>query len=128
MQKYNKNGILVGLRRSEYGFLIEVKMMGELIHKDYALALPILENTIKRIYTPEIKILVDGRSLKNITSMTSWQNIHFGMKYHKNEFAKLAYIGQKCHEKLSLKFSSLFKNGELEFFEKHNDAVRWLEK
>lgn len=128
MQQYDSNGILVGLKRNEYGFYVEVKMIGKLLHKDYLLALPVLKDALGRVYDPEIKILVDGRKLNKRTSITSWHNINFGMKYHKNEFAKLAYIGKRYHEKLLVRFSHWFTNGDVEFFEKYKDAVRWLEK
>jgi len=128
MQQYDSNGILVGLRQNEYGFYVEVKMIGKLVHKDYLFALPVVEDTLKRVYDPNIKILIDGRKLDESTSMTSWHNINIGMKYHKNEFSKLAYIGKRYHEKLLIRFSHWFTNGEIKFFDKYNDAVRWLEK
>jgi len=47
---------------------------------------------------------------------------------HGKEFSKLAIVGNKPWEKYLSKIADWFVTGEVEYFEKYQEAVNWLEK
>ena len=127
MERYDISGILIGLRRSDYGFYVEIKMIGNIIYKDCVLALPILEDVIKRVYDPGIKILVDARKFSGSKVLTMWFDLLCSIKYCDKKFEKVAYLDRYGEKKISSKISATLLKGKIKSFDGYTNALKWLE-
>ncbi len=121
----NKHGFTVGLNRIEEQYILTIKVVGTLKDEDYKVMVPILDNIIRSIKNPKVKVFVDGLDLDGWEIKAAWDDLKFGLK-HGNDFSKIAFLGNKKWERLSAKIGSWFYPGEMKYFENEAEAIYWL--
>ncbi len=124
-RKSEEHGISIGINQINNIFYIKMEFKGTLTHKDYEIMIPIIEDTIKNVPHPKLKILVNALHLKGWELEAAWDDLKFGLKHNK-EFDKIAYVGTKTWEEYGVKLSSWFLSGEMKFFENEHSAKEWL--
>jgi len=125
MNTVKEHGISVGISRiGEYVYM-QMSITGKLEHEDYVLMVPMLENAIAGIQKPKIEVLVDATDFEGWALEAAWDDLKFGMK-HKDEFTKIAFVGNKKWEEYGIKVSNWFMSGEMRYFEDINAAKEWI--
>lgn len=117
------HGFKVGIRRYDSETLIEVEMIGRLTHEDYQYAVPLMESGIKG--ADSVKMLADLRHLEGWGLHAAWDDFKFGLE-HRNDFTKIALVGDQKWIEWSAKLSKHLVTGEIKYFEKMEDAVAWI--
>ncbi len=127
MQKYTEHGISIGINRVEDQFFIKLKIDGTLTHKDYEIMIPMIDNAIKGIDHPQIKILVDALDFNGWDARAMWDDLKFGLS-HFELFTKIAFVGDKKWEEHAVKIANWFMIGDIEYFDNMKDAIVWINK
>ena len=125
MSDYTEHGIPVGINRVNDTFFIKLKINGKLTHEDYKLMIPIIENAIKGVEKPEIKVIVDAIDFDGWDMEALWDDLKFGLG-HIELFDKIAFVGNKKWEEYAIKISNWFMIGDIEYFQNMDDARDWL--
>ncbi|MCK5293328.1 MAG: STAS/SEC14 domain-containing protein [Arcobacteraceae bacterium] len=125
MLEFNEHGISIGISRIDGTFFMKLTIDGTLKHSDFEIMTPLIENAIKGIDDPKIKVLVDARNFKGWEAQALWDDFKFGMEYEEL-FTKIAFIGNKQWEEYSIKIANWFMITDIEYFENMKDAVNWL--
>ena len=120
-----KHGFIVGLNRIDDEFIITMKAIGTLKDEDYKIMVPILDDLIKAVKDPKVKVFVDATDLEGWELKAGWDDFKFGLK-HGNEFSKIAFVGNKKWEEHAAKIGSWFFPGEIKYFESEPEALFWL--
>ena len=120
-----EHGISVGINQHNETFYIKMSIKGTLTHEDYKIMIPVIEDTIKNVPHPKLKILVNALELDGWELEAAWDDLKFGLKHNK-EFEKIAYVGHKTWEEYGIKLSNWFVSGELKYFEGESSAKEWL--
>ncbi len=120
-----KHGISIGVERINDDFYITVKAIGRLTHDDYTFMTPVLEEAMKEVKQPRVKLFFDGTEFEGWEPRAAWDDFRLGMK-HGNQFSKVAMVGNKKWEKLAAVVGSWFIKGEMEYFEDSSVALEWL--
>ncbi|NVJ53523.1 MAG: STAS/SEC14 domain-containing protein [Campylobacteraceae bacterium] len=123
----SKNGLSIGLQRTNTKVYLYLKAVGTLTHEDYEKLTPMLENTLKQIEDPKIKALIDCSELNGWEIQAAWDDLKIGLK-HGSEFDKVAIITNRTWIEVGAKVSTWFINGQIQTFEKEDDAINWLSK
>ncbi len=121
-----EHGLTFGITRYDGDFYMNIRIKGKLTHEDYQLMVPMLEQAIKDVKNPHIKVLVDMRKFKGWELRAAWDDMKLGIK-HNQEFSKIALLGNKNWEKLAAKVTNWFSCGEVEYFENKAKALSWLQ-
>lgn len=121
-----EHGIGIALKRIGGTLFVEMALMGKLTHGDYAQFVPMIDNAMKG--TPDIKMnmLVDLRQLEGWELEAAWDDFRFGLN-HRNDFEKLAIVGNAAWQKIAAKLSGWFVSGETRYFGDKEAALAWLE-
>ena len=127
MQNYIEHGISIGIKRTKDNFFIKLKINGKLTHEDYEMMMPMIDNAIKGIEQPQIKLLVDAIDFDGWDAHAIWDDLKFSFG-HIDLFEKIAFVGNKKWEKYAIKISNWFMIGDVEFFDNINDAIDWIDK
>lgn len=117
------HGFKVGIKRYDGETLIEVEMVGRLTHEDYQYAVPLMESAIKG--SDSVKMLADLSHLEGWELRAAWDDFKFGLE-HRNDFAKIALVGDQKWVEWSANLSKYLMQGEIKHFEKVADALDWL--
>lgn len=125
MKKEIEQGISIGINKSEDTFFIKLTINGRLTHEDYEIMIPMIENAIKGIDRPQIKLLVDALDFDGLDIHAIWDDIKFSLT-HLELFKKIAFVGNKKWEKEAIKISNWFMIGDIEYFENMGDAIDWI--
>ena len=127
MSKNIEHGISIGINRVEDTFFIKLKINGTLTHEDYKMMLPMIENAIKDVEQPNIKVLVDAIDFDGWEMEALWDDLKFSLG-HIELFNKIAFVGNKKWEEHAIKISNWFMIGDIEYFENIDDAINWINK
>ena len=125
MSDYTEHGISVGINRVNDTFFIKLKINGKLTHEDYKLMIPIIENAIKGVEEPEIKVIVDAIDFDGWDMEALWDDLKFSLG-HIELFDKIAFVGNKKWEEYAIKISNWFMIGDIEYFQNMEDARNWI--
>ncbi len=125
MIKNAEHGISIGISRIENQFFIKLKIDGTLTHKDYEMMIPMINNAIKEIEQPKIKLLVDAQNFKGWEARALWDDLKFSIG-HLELFTKIAFVGSRKLEDYAIKISNWFMIGDIEFFDNMKDALIWI--
>ena len=123
--KIKEHGIGIAIKRSKKRLFIELTMIGKLKHKDYETFVPIIDRALKKANKLEVDLLVDMRRFSGWELLAAWDDMKFGIKY-RNSFDKMAIVGKKKWEELSMKMFQYFMGGEMKFFKNRDKALAWL--
>ena len=109
------------------GRRVFVKASGKLTDADYKALIPQLEGTIDK-YGP-IRLLVDMGEFEGIELRAAWDDFAFGLK-HWNDFERMALVGDKRWEELSVKAFNCLTKGDIRYFDlaDGNLARAWIEE
>jgi len=124
--KIVKHGISIGINRVNDEFLITFKAIGKLTHKDYEIITPMIENALKGINKPKVKMLVDIQDFNGWEARAAWDDFKIGVDIG-FDFDKIAIFGS--HNKLidyTVKVSSWFLNESIQEFTSEKEAIDWL--
>ena len=121
-----EHGLSYGISRINNDFFMNMKIVGKLTHADYEMIIPMLENSIKDVGDPNIKIIVDMTDFEGWEMRAAWDDFKLGVK-HNHEFSKIALIGNKKWEELMAKVSNWFISGDIQYFENRQDGLSWLD-
>ncbi len=125
MSELIKHGLSIGINRIENNFFVKLTIEGTLTHEDYDVMLPMIENAIKGIDKPHIKLLVDATLFNGWELRAMWDDLKFGLT-HLTLFTKIAFVGHKKWEEYAIKISNWFMIGEIEYFETMDEALYWI--
>ena len=125
MQECSEHGISVGINKIEDIFFMKLKIDGVLTHKDYELMVPMIENAIKGVNEPQIKLLIDAVNFNGWETEALWDDLKFSLD-HLELFSKIAFVGNKQWEEYAIKISNWFMIGDIEYFETMDDAINWI--
>ena len=122
-----RHGISIGVNRINDSFYVGIKAIGKLTHEDYEFMTPVLEDALKEVKAPKIKVIFDGTEFEGWNAHAAWDDFKLGMKHNK-EFSKIAFVGNKPWEKVAAKVGGWFVKGEIKYFEDYDAAVDWVEE
>ena len=102
-------------------------MLGKLTHEDYETFVPLIDRALKEAKGLEVDLLVDMRHFRGWEWLAAWDDMKFGLK-HRNSFDKMAIVGDKKWEEVSVKMFSHMMKGKSKFFKDRQKALEWLLK
>jgi len=126
-KKSKEHGIGIAIKRNKKRLFIEIAMLGKLTHEDYKIFVPMIDKALKEVKGLEVDILVDMREFTGWEILAGWDDMKFGIK-HRNTFDKMAIIGNKKWEELSVKMMKHLMKGKSKFFKEREKALFWLLK
>jgi len=122
-----EHGIGIAIKRNKKRLFIELSMIGKLKHEDYQVFVPMIDRALKEAKDLEVDLLVDMRDFTGWELLAGWDDLKFGLK-HGNAFDKMAIVGNKKWEELSVKMMSHMMKGKTKFFKEREKALSWLLK
>lgn len=123
--KTERHGLSIGIERSGDEFFLSLKAQGTLTHNDYLIITPMIDSALESVKSPKVKVLIDGTELDGWEARAAWDDLKIGLK-HGNEFEKIAIYGNKKWQQLAAKVGAWFVAGEIKYFDKSADAIKWL--
>ena len=123
--KIKEHGISVAIKKANDKLFIELTMIGKLTHEDYETFVPMIDKALKESKNLEADILVDMREFKGWKLRAAWDDMKFGIKY-RNKFKKMAVVGDKKWEELSIEMMDHLSKGKMKFFKDRDKALNWL--
>ncbi len=125
--KIKEHGIGIAIKRAQKRLFIEVTMIGKLTHEDYEVFVPLIDKALKEAKGLEVDMLVDMRKFEGWELKAAWDDMKFGLKY-RNAFDKMAIVGDKKWEEISVKMFAHMMKGKTKFFKDRQKALAWLLK
>ena len=122
-----EHGISIAVKRNKKRLFIEIGLHGKLTHEDYAVFVPIVDKALKEAKGLEADLLVDMREFTGWEMLAAWDDLKFGLK-HRNDFRKMAIMGEKKWEEVSLQMMSHLMKGKVKHFKKRVKALAWILK
>lgn len=110
VRKVNKNNV------------VSITASGTLTKEDYSQLLPEIELMLQ-----QHKVFHFYITLENFTGFEAnalWENIKFDYKY-KDQYGKIAIVGEKKWEEWGAKFSKLFFDAEIKYFYEEDAIIAW---
>jgi len=123
--RITRKGLSIGISLIDEDVYVELRAIGKLTHRDYEILVPMLEEAIKEVSDPSIKILVDAREFEGWEPRAAWDDVRLGMKYRK-EFSRIAIVGNKPWEKYAASVAKWFTSGDAQYFEDMDEALEWI--
>lgn len=123
--KSDVHGINVDVECIDDQFFVTVKATGTLTHDDYVEMTPVIDEALKTINTPKVRVLVDMTDFEGWEFRAAWDDFKFGLS-HGSDFERIALYGHQDWQLSAAKVGSWFIGGEIRSFEDHDDAVHWL--
>ena len=123
--KIETHGLSIGIERLNNEFLLRLKAVGKLTHEDYEVITPMIDSALGAVKEPQVKMLIDGTEWEGWELRAAWDDFKLGLK-HGNEFTKVAIYGNKNWQQIAAKIGSWFISGEVQYFERFETAINWL--
>ncbi|MEA3417825.1 MAG: STAS/SEC14 domain-containing protein [Campylobacterota bacterium] len=125
MEKIKEHGIGIAIKRNRQRLFIELTMLGKLTHEDYQIFVPMIDKALKKAKDLETDLLVDMRGFKGWELSAAWDDMKFGVK-HRNDFTRMAIVGDKKWEEVSIGMMKHLTKGKMKFFKERDKALSWL--
>ena len=122
-----EHGIGIAVMRTKKRVFVELSMLGKLTHEDYKTFVSIIDKALKEAKGLEVDLLVNMRGFIGWELLAGWDDMKFGLK-HRNAFDKMAIVGNKKWEEISVKMMGHLMKGKSKFFKKREKALSWLLK
>jgi len=122
-----RHGLSIGIERVDNSFYLSLKAIGKLTHQDYQVITAMIDAAVKEVTEAKIKALFDVTEMEGWELRAAWDDFKLGLK-HGSEFEKIAIYGNKHWQEIIANIGSWFISGEIEYFEKHQQAVDWLDE
>jgi len=126
-KRLKEHGIGIAIKRNKKRLFIELTMLGKLKHEDYQIFVPMIDSALKETQGLEVDLLIDMRGFRGWEFLAGWDDLKFGIK-HGNDFDKMAIVGNKKWEELSVKMMRHIMKGKSKFFKEREKALSWLLK
>jgi len=120
-----RHGLSIGIERIDSDIYLSMKAIGKLTHEDYQIITPMIDSALEGVDSPKAKVFLDASEFEGWELRAAWDDYKMGMK-HKNDFDKIAIVGNKKWLEISAKVGSWFMSGEIKYFESSDDAMHWL--
>lgn len=120
-----RHGISIGVARINSESILVLKATGKLTHEDYQAITPVLESSLKGVFSKHIKMLVDITEFSGWELRAAWDDFRLGMTIGL-DIEKIAIYGDKNWQELASKVGSWFISGDMASFGNYQDAVEWL--
>ena len=104
---------------------VEIVLYGKLHHRDYEVMIPVIERAIEAAGERKPDLLVDMRAFEGWSFEAALDDLKFGLKI-RNAFHRMAVVGDKKWEEISVELFDHFSEGEMRFFEDYYAALDWL--
>ena len=104
------------------GNLFELTATGTLDHSDYERVLPTIE---KAADEDDLRMLIALRDFSGWSPRAIVDDLQFDVA-HRNDFKRIAIVGEKKLEEWVTKLSKPFFSGEVKFFEQEARARTWV--
>ena len=121
------HGLSIGIENTGNEFFLKMKAVGKLTHEDYEVITPMIDSALDSVKDPKVKAIIDGTEMEGWELRAAWDDFKIGLK-HGNEFEKIAIYGNKNWQEIAAKVGSWFITGEVEYFDRYEDALAWLSK
>jgi len=125
--KIEEHGVSVAIKRQKKRLFMEMRLFGKLTHEDYKVFVPLVDKAFREAKGLEVDILVDMRDFRGWKPRAAWDDMVFGMKLRK-AFDKMAVVGDKKWEEVSVRMMSHLVKGKMKFFKNRRRALEWLLK
>jgi|SaaInl4_135m_RNA_FD_contig_21_1818897_length_631_multi_8_in_0_out_0_1 hypothetical protein len=105
---------------------LAIKVSDKLTHEDYEKHfIPMLEEHITK--HGKVNIFIEAENFQGWEWEAAWDDFKTGIK-HRNEFKKVAIVGDKAWEKWLSKTVGLFMDAEVKYFthDQREEAVKWV--
>jgi len=122
---HQEHGLSIGISRINKNLFLNFCVTGKLTHEDYKIITPMIDDAVKNIDNPSIKVLVDLREFEGWEPRAAWDDFQLGIKYGR-QFNKMAIVGNKTWEKMAASIGNWFTGGESAYFEDKESALLWL--
>lgn len=120
-----KHGLSIGIERVDNDFFLSLKAVGKLTHEDYETITPMIDAALEGVKEPKVKVLIDGTEMEGWELRAAWDDFKLGLK-HGSEFDKIAIYGNKNWQEITAKIGGWFISGEVQYFERYDEALAWL--
>lgn len=121
----NTHGFSIGVDRVNNDVFLSLKAKGTLTHQDYLTISPVIDSALAEVKHPKVNVFIDGTELNGWEIRAAWDDLKLGLK-HGNEFKKIAIYGNKGWQEVAGKVAKWFINGDSQFFEDKEEAMKWL--
>ncbi|MCL1044950.1 STAS/SEC14 domain-containing protein [Shewanella electrodiphila] len=119
------HGFSIGIERINSDVFLSLKAKGTLTHQNYLTITPIIDSALAEVDHPKVKVFIDGTELDGWEMRAAWDDLKLGLK-HGNEFEKIAIYGNKGWQEVAGKIAKWFIQGDSQFFEDKDKALKWL--
>jgi len=99
------------------------KVTGKLEADDYKYFRPKLEKLLEK--EGPLSLLIKLEDFEGWTAQAAWEDMKIGFK-HRNDFLRIAIVGNSIWEKLMAGFGDLFTDIEVQYFDDESNALEWL--
>lgn len=96
---------------------------GRLTKEDYEQALPKMEELLEK--HGRLRFLIKLENFSGFEPAALWEDLRFDFK-HRDEYGKIAIVGDKKWEEWGTKISKPFFESEVKFFEDEDKAEAWV--
>lgn len=120
-----EHGISVAIKRNKKRVFIEIVMLGKLTHEDYTLFVPMVDKALEEAQGLEADLLIDMTKFTGWEFLAAWDDLKFGLK-HRNDFTKMAVVGDKNWQDVSVQMMSHLMKGKTKHFKKRTKALSWI--
>ena len=121
----DSRGVSIVVRMEKEREYLEMKLQGKLHHRDYEVMIPVVERAIEAAGEKELDLLVDMRDFEGWSFEAALDDLRFGLKI-KDKFQKIAVVGNKKWEEISVDLFRHLSKGEMRFFESMDEARNWI--
>jgi hypothetical protein len=122
-----KHGISLGIQRDGAQFFLALTAVGKLTHEDYEMMTPMIDSALEGVKEAKIHALADLTEMEGWEMRAAWDDFRLGMK-HRNQFEKIAILGNKKWQEYSAKVGKWFVSGDIQYFEDEQAALDWLQE
>ncbi len=120
------HSVHVGIVRSSENLFVELSIKGKLTHADYEHFVPMIKEAMESLPNKKMRMIVDMRGFEGFELRAAWDDFKFGLEF-RNDFEKLAVVGNKNWEKYATKLGSWLLGGEVRYFTDADKAMQWVD-
>jgi len=116
---------MIEVMRTPEKDLVTIRASGTLTRADYALAVPEIEEAIRKA-DGALNSVIDVIGLKGIELGALWKDLKFDVQ-HFADFRRIAVVGKSRGQEIGARASTLLTSAELRFFDADSadDARQW---
>ena len=106
-------------------FYTEISLSGKLTQHELKNFETKIESLLQEYEVPSINILADIREIEGIELKAAWNEFLFALRHYK-QFKKIAIVGNKKFEKISINLLNKMISADIQYYEQYDLASDWL--